>query len=86
MEALNKVNELLTPLFDAVDHHFQSFEPLSKLAQLLKIRTAHIVLILFFMAVIALGTGLLSNVFVAIFGFIYPAYMTFKVVDIRVRP
>jgi hypothetical protein len=32
MEALNKINELLTPLFDAVDHHFQSFEPLSKLA------------------------------------------------------
>ena len=53
---------------------------------MLRIRTAHIVLILFFMAVIALGTGLLSNVFVAIFGFIYPAYMTFKVVDIRVRP
>lgn len=82
MEALNKVKETLKPLFDAIDDHFSSFEPLIKLAQLLKIRPAYIILTLFVMAVIALGTGLLSNVFVAIFGFIYPAYMTFKVTNI----
>lgn len=86
MEVLNKVKETLKPLFDAIDDHFQSFEPLTKLASLFRIRPAYIILVLFIMAVIALGTGLLSNVFVAIVGFIYPAYMTFKVNNGRLRP
>lgn len=86
MQALNLIKDMLNPLFDAVDRSFNHFEPLTKLAQLLKLRPAHIILALFILAIIALGTGLFSNIFVAIFGFIYPAYMTFKVVLLRCRP
>lgn len=70
---------MLRPLFDTVDNSFNEFEPLTKLASLIKVRPAHIALSIFVLGVIALGTGLFSKIFVALFGMIYPAYMTFKV-------
>ena len=70
---------MLNPLFDAVDDHFKDFGPLTRAANLVKIRPAYIVLTFFILAVVMLGTGYFSNLFVAIFGMIYPAYMTFKV-------
>lgn len=85
MQAINVIKDMLRPLFDAVDQSFENFEPLKKLADLIRVRPAHIALVFFIMGVIALGTGLLSNVFVALFGFVYPAYMTFKVVLRLVR-
>ena len=86
MNILTKVNDFLTPLFDSVDAHFHDFEPLNKLAALVRLRPAHIILTVFVLAVFALATGFLSNLFVAVFGMIYPAYMTFKVRMGLVRP
>ena len=79
MEIINKIQSILNPLFDKIDHHFQHFEPLQKLSQLTKIRPAYYLLVFFILAVVMLGTGYFSNLFVAVFGMIYPAYMTFKV-------
>jgi len=70
---------MLRPLLDAVDNSFSEFEPLTKLASLLRVRPAHIALTIFILGVISLGTGFFSKIFVALFGMIYPAYMTFKV-------
>ena len=79
MEVVKKIKELLNPLFDSVEEHFQHVEPITKLANLIKIRPAYIILTFFILAIIFLGTGIFSHVFVALFGFIYPAYMTFRV-------
>jgi len=79
MQALQLVSDMLQPLFTAIDASFKDFEPLNNLASLLKVRPAHIALGFFVMALITLGTGLLSGIFVALFGMVYPAYMTFKV-------
>ena len=79
MEIINKVKEYLNPVFDRVDEHFKDFEPLNKLAQLTKIRPAYFIIVFFVLAVVLLGTGYFANLFVAVFGMIYPSYMTFKV-------
>ena len=79
MHVLQLISDMLHPLFDAVDKSFNEFKPLTKLASLLRVRPAHIALTIFVLGVIALGTGLFSKIFVALFGLIYPAYMTFKV-------
>lgn len=79
MQALQLVSDMLRPLFDAVDHSFNEFEPLKKLASIIHVRPAHIALSILLLGVIALGTGLFSGLFVALFGMVYPAYMTFKV-------
>ena len=53
--------------------------PLRKLADLVNLRLAYFVILFFLIAIIGEGTGVLSNVFVSIFGFLYPGYMTFRV-------
>lgn len=73
---------MLRPLLDAVDHSFNHFEPLNKIASIVNVRPAHIAIGLLVLGVIALGTGLFSGLFVALFGMVYPAYMTFKVFDV----
>ena len=79
MEILQKIKSYVDPLFDKIDNHFQHFEPLQKLSRLTKIRPAYYLIVFFLLAVIMLGTGYFSNLFVAVFGMIYPSYMTFKV-------
>ena len=79
MQVLQLISDTLRPLFDAVDQSFNEFDPLCKLASLIKARPAHIALSFFVLGVIALGVGLLAGIFVTLFGMVYPAYMTFKV-------
>lgn len=79
MQVLQLISDMLRPLFDAVDHSFNEFEPLNKLASLIKVRPSHIALSILMFGIIALGTGFLSKIFVGLFGMVYPAYMTFKV-------
>lgn len=86
MQVLQLVADMLNPLLDAVDHSFKEFEPLNKLAEVVKVRPAHIALTIFVIGLLALGTGLFSIIFVGLFGMVYPAYMTFKVDFISFRP
>ena len=79
MQILESVKQFFNPLFDTVDERFRDFDPVVRPANACNLRPAYIIIPFFLMAVIALGTGVFSHLFVAIFGMIYPSYMTFKV-------
>jgi hypothetical protein len=86
MSALNKVRDFFSPLFDTIDEHFRHFQPLTRTVNSVGLRPAHIILPFFLLAVVTLGTGMFSNLFVALFGMIYPVYMTFRVLSSLRRP
>ena len=78
-DALDKGKAIIEPILSNIDQSFADVTPLTKLCESFKIRVAYLVLPLFLIAVISLGTGIFSNIFVAIVGMIYPAYQTYRV-------
>lgn len=71
--------QLWNQTLDSVDQSFAHVEPLIKIYNVIKIRPAVFIIVFFILALISLGTGIFSHVFVSVVAMIYPAYATFKV-------
>ena len=82
---VEKVKAILEPVLENIDNSFADVGPLTRLCGKLNIRPAYIILPLFILAVVSLGTGIFSHMFVAIVGMLYPAYQTYKVLPPRDR-
>ena len=79
MSMTEKITAFLQPTLDSIDETFADVGPLTRLCTTLKVRPAFVILPFFVVAVISLGTGVLSHMFVAVVGMLYPAYQTYRV-------
>jgi hypothetical protein len=67
------------PILEDIDETFEDFTPLTVLSERTKVRPAYFILGFFLASVVMLGTGIFSHLFVALFGMVYPSYMSCKV-------
>jgi len=61
---------------------FSDVTPLNQFANKFNIKPGYVILAFFSLSVILLAAKVFSHIFVAIFGMLYPAYMSYKVLDL----
>ena len=71
---------------DKVEEPFSDVTPLRKFASRLSIKPGYIIIAFFALSIMLLAAKIFSNIFVAVFGMIYPAYMSYKVTRVSPRP
>ena len=64
-----------------VEQPFSDVQPLNTVAARFNIKPGYIIIVFFVLSIILLAAKIFSNIFVAVFGMLYPAYMSYKVIS-----
>lgn len=74
-----KVLQIFASVAQNIDDDLQGFTPLKKICDQYKLKPSYIFIPLVLIVIISTFIGLCEHVFVTLFGLLYPAYMSFKV-------
>jgi hypothetical protein len=75
-----QLKQLFRDFVNDVNNDLKDMKPLKDLSAKVNLEPAHVVLIAVGLVILMTVSGLLGHIFVTIFGSLYPAYMSFKVI------
>jgi len=77
----NPLLETAERIVETVGKDIEHFKPVQDLATKLNVKPGHVVLVGFVVMFLFVLTGIFSELVTSIFGFAYPAYMSFKALE-----
>ena len=86
MASENQIKNIIESITKNINEDLKDFTPLKSVCQKYNQQPAHVVIIVVAAVLLLTSIGLFQHVFVTLFGLLYPAYMSFKVISSRFRP
>ena len=81
---LKQLKQLFRDFVNDINSDLKDVKPLKDLSAKANLEPAYIVLIAVVLVILMTVSGLLGHIFVTIFGTLYPAYMSFKVLKFSI--
>jgi len=78
---MESVKNILAPLINDITKDFEGCKPVKVVASTLGVEAGHVVSATFLTGIVLIALGFASSFLTAVFGFLYPAYMSFKALE-----